>query len=242
MDKSVVYDRASIDAEAAKLRALGYTDDKIEIREINGSMHALPIGDSPLTVEDRVAQIDVLCQSLFEHNRMIVPMYPWCLVLVCSKAQKIGLIHTPDKQNKTVHEGIVLATWSDKVVSRGTTHQNGVRVERDEVLHSEMNLGDRVLFHHFAGAPVPGWNPDRFRLVKERDWEAQNIGGIFAKLQINEDLTRPLEQLIELVHDATPEEGLAYYDSKMASLLKAQIEDRFLVVDRASGSVTLSGT
>jgi co-chaperonin GroES (HSP10) len=194
-----------------------------------------------LACADRLKLIDVLCEGLFKENKMFTPLFPWVFVLVCKKAQKVGHIFLPEKQNKVAHEGIVLATWNQKLMERGTITKEGVRMTRCEVLHSEMQLGDRVLFHHWAGKPVPGYDTDRFRVVRETHWSDTKDGGIFAKINIEDASTQPLEQLIGMVQEAMPEEGLAYYDSKMAALLKAKVDDRFVVVDRESGSVTLSG-
>ena len=189
-----------------------------------------------LSVDEKLALIDDLCEDLFKENQAFIPMYPMVFVLVCQKAQKVGSIFLPDKQNKTVHEGIVLATWNDKEVQRGITHYEGRKVTRHEILHSELSLGDRVLFQHWAGCPAPGYDADRFRLVRERDWEESKQGGIFAKVKYDADVTKPLELLMEMIDSAIdPNKEIP------SSLLKAKIEDRFLVVDREAASVTLSG-
>lgn len=194
------------------------------------------------TVEEYLEEIDKLCQDLFERTRSFTPMYPMVFVLVCQKTQKIGHIITPEKQNKTVHEGIVLATWPDKIVERGTVNKDGIRLTRCEVLKSECRLGDRVLFHHYAGCPPPDpYDKDRFRFVRERDWQETNQGGIYAKVNYDEAELSPIDGVIDLVHEAVPEAGLGYYDTAIASLLRAKIADKFLVVERDTHSVTLSG-
>lgn len=189
------------------------------------------------SVEERLAMIDTLSEALFSANKQFVPLYPWVFVLVCAKEQRIGSLILPEKQNKTVHEGIVLATWNNKLVERGIVHKDGQRLTRCEMLRSEFIPGDRVLFHHYAGAPVPGYDVDRFRVVRECDWQESKQGGIFMKMTVDEDQTKPLKQLQELlgpfIQDALTEEEL--------SMLAAKIEDRFLVLDRLAPSVTLSG-
>jgi co-chaperonin GroES (HSP10) len=174
-----------------------------------------------MKTEERVAKIDEMCQELFAANTMFTPIYPWIFVMVCQKAQQVGGIYLPEKQNKTAHEGIVLATWKEKLI--------GGRGEYVSV-RSEMRLGDRVTFHHFAGQPIPGYDSDRFRVVKERDWKEE--GGIFGRIDYADADTKPIEQLQRVLLDKA--------NIKIAELM-GKIGDRFLVVDREAGSVTLSG-
>src|ERR1039458_7804280 len=149
---------------------------------------------TPLTTAQRLMQIDELVEQLFQANTMFTPLYPWIFVMVCRKAQKVGLIYTPDVQNKVVHEGIVLAIWRDKYLEKTTT-KDGIKHTHFETLRSELQLGNRVVFQHFAGKPVPGFDTDRFRVVKERDWHATNEGGIFARIEFADDHTKPLTEL-----------------------------------------------
>jgi co-chaperonin GroES (HSP10) len=187
------------------------------------------------SVESRLQLIDTQCAQLFSENKMFTPMYPWVFVLVCTKAQQVGSIILPEKQNKTIHEGIVLATWKDKLVERGTISKDGIRLTRCEVLKSEMHLGDHVVFPHFAGQPIPGYDVDRFRVVKECAWKEE--GGIFGKIDYAGEHTKPTVELMQMlsawISDGATEEELV--------LLQAKIDDRFMVVDRETASITLSG-
>jgi len=196
------------------------------------------------TTKERLEIIDRQVEALLHENQMFTPMYPWVFVLVCQKEQQVGHIILPGKQNKTVHEGIVLATWRDKEVDRGITHVDGRKVTRHEILHSQMKLGDRVVFHHFAGQPVPGFDADRFRVVRELDWREDQQGGIFAKIEYAEDRTKPTAELIASFESwlASTQSECAQEDLEAARIaLQDKIDDRFVVVDREAKSVTLSG-
>ena len=191
-------------------------------------------GEQTPTTNERLEIIDRQCEALFHENRMFTPMYPWVFILVCEKEQQVGHIILPGKQNKTVHEGIVLATWKDKEVDRGITHYDGRKVTRHEILHSDMTLGDHVIFHHWAGLPAPGYDADRFRVVRERDWKETEQGGIFGKIEYADAQTAPIAQILEMIQNATG-------DWDASRLVTSQIDDKFVVVDRESKSVTLSG-
>ena len=68
-----------------------------------------------MVVDERREEIlDLMAQELFaSSSRRFVPMFPWVFVRVLPKRQTLssGLILPPYEQNKTIHEGIVLATW-----------------------------------------------------------------------------------------------------------------------------------
>jgi hypothetical protein len=53
--RTIHYDKVACDREAERLRALGYTDDQIELYEINGRMCVRPlVRSAPLrTVQQR---------------------------------------------------------------------------------------------------------------------------------------------------------------------------------------------
>ena len=191
-----------------------------------------------MSVEEKLAEIDRLCEELFIENRVFTPIYPWCFVLVCQKEQKIGHIIAPsDRQNKTVWEGIVLATWNSRTVERGYVNQDGARRTRCVVEKSAIVPGERVVFPHWAGAPVPGFDRDRFRVVREVDL-AKDGGIIYGKIETFPANTAAVEDLIDMVQAAFDHEWL---DEQGRSLLRAKIDDQFVVADRATDSVTLSG-
>lgn len=194
------------------------------------------------TLEEKLAEIDKLCQEVLTENRVFIPMYPWVFVLVCKKEQKVGSIWTPDnKQNKPTHEGIVLATWQSKTVERGHMTRDGVRLTRCEVLHSDLRPGDRVLFPHWAGKPVPGYDTDRFRVVRETNWSFGQDGGIFARIEIHDEWTKPVRDMLEMIGQTHTGKAWPALAPEETRLLEEQIGDRYVVVDREVGSLTLSG-
>jgi co-chaperonin GroES (HSP10) len=95
-----------------------------------------------------------------EYDRKIRPLYPHILVRVLPKAQKIGMIYTPDNQNKTVWEGVVMEVYGStlRVV-------NGSDVRFDP----KVSIGDHVVFPHWAGAPYGSLGDEGFRLVDEKE-------------------------------------------------------------------------
>jgi co-chaperonin GroES (HSP10) len=189
-----------------------------------------------MTTEERVAKIDEMCQELFEANKMFTPLYPWIFILVCQKTQRVGHIITPDKQNKPVHEGIVLAVWEDKVIEKRRATSDGKHETVFETKRSELMPGDHVVFHHSAGQPAHGYNPDRFRVVRECDWSMQTHGGgIVGRIEYDDEKTASVLKLIRLI----AEQGVV--NDRPVADLPATITERFVVVDREAGSVTLSG-
>lgn len=110
--------------------------------------------------EEKIRQkLKDLAQELYSfYNPELTPMYPWVLVYVLPKEQRVGSIWTAvgDKnQNKVTFEGIVLKTWPIPYGKTRKEHLNPVEV------------GDHVLFPHFAGQPVSKLSDKDFRLVKE---------------------------------------------------------------------------
>lgn len=200
--------------------------------------------------EAKEQQLNALAQELYqESNRMFRPLFPWVFVRVLKKQQQVGSIFLPDiDQNKTVAEGIVLATWSpfeQTTSSRVYCDICGYEVIRCQhqgcnsplrygvVKRSAVKPGDHVLFSYWSGLPITGHKPEYYRVVKETDWSKDKDGGIFAKVEYSNKSTGPLEKLEQLVwkySDMIPDEELAQ-----------KIEEQFLLVDRDGESVTLSG-
>lgn len=172
------------------------------------------------TFESIEQQIDNLVQERYlMSNRTFRPLFPWVFVRVLPKEQKIGSIFTPGAQNKVVHEGIVIATWEPKDV--------------DTV--SELIPGDLVAFHHFAGMPIDGFPYDKitgsgYRCVKECNWAIDKEGGIFAKIDYNP----PAKSLARIIDEDIPA-GSDYWE------LARALEEKFILIPRDCGSITLSG-
>jgi len=185
---------------------------------------------------ERLAKIDELCQELYEANTMFTPLYPWVFVLVCQKAQQVGGIYLPETQNKPMHEGIVLSTWKDKVFEKRVATSDGKHATRFETKRSEMMVGDHVVFHHSAGQQAWGYDLARFRVVMECDWDMQTYGGgIVGRIEYTDAKTKPINLLREMLDKYI---GLTQYE---LDDLSQKVEERFIVVDREAGSVTLSG-
>jgi co-chaperonin GroES (HSP10) len=161
-------------------------------------------------------------------------MYPLVLVLVLRKQQmrKSGIVLAEHEQNKPMYEGIVLATWNEKWITVGTERHNGEKLTKTKLLKSELTPGDHVIFHHWAGMPIHGFDDTRFRVVRERDWHETQQGGIIGTIEYSEPQNDPLQTLIQEI--AATNEG-------EWPLVAAKLRDRFVVVDRETSAVTLSG-
>lgn len=131
-------------------------------------------------------------------------------------------LYLPAVQNKTVHEGIVLATWQPFINVKG--HKK------------ECNLmpGDHVLFPHFSGVPIEGYSNMLYRVIRSEDWKENEQGGIFAKVEY--DSPTPILTLQQVINGFYS----AKHDFSTLELAEA-IERRFLLLDKEATSVTLSG-
>ena len=108
--------------------------------------------------------------------------------------------------------------------------------------HSELSPGDHVLFNHFAGVPLEGYDRDRYRVVRECDYKENEQGGIFASVTYEGQATKPVEKMKAIITaklETLVHEGVERME--MARVLTAAVEDDFLLVDRDVASVTISG-
>lgn len=201
--------------------------------------------------EAKELRLNALAQELYEEsNRCFKPLFPWVFVRALKKQQTFGSLILPDiDQNKTVAEGIVLATWQPFYVDKlshllcewcgneidkcpGVQCRGPISVYSQRV--SAFKPGDHVLFNYWAGVPITGHKPEYYRCVKESNWAIDKEGGIFAKVEY--DGNRPFVKLTELItkyrydFEMSPSEDLAH-----------KIEEQFLLVDRDGESVTISG-
>lgn len=179
------------------------------------------------TIEQR---LDTVLEEAYQAFGIYIrPLFPWVLVRVCHKEQKVGSVWLPDSiQNKTLHEGIVLCTWQPC-----QRIQNGYTLD----LSSDLQRGDRVLFHHFAGVPLEG-RGSGYRLVKEVAWTVDKEGGIIARVEGFELQAKPVEKLRAIIRASS------YFDDPddgEFEVLIGEIQEQFLLVDRNTTSVTLSG-
>ncbi len=140
-------------------------------------------------LEKLEAQFSSLAQEIYElGERRILPTAPWILIRTVPKEQKIGHIILSEnagskEQNKTLHEGIVLATWKPFVQEYVAFESNGEKYYKS--MQSEFELGDRVLYPHFAGLPVNFLDDRKYRLVREVTDDA--LGGVLCKVHYEGD-------------------------------------------------------
>lgn len=191
----------------------------------------------PRSVEELESEINADAQVLFQQQRMFRPLWPWVFVYVLPREQQVGSILIPEhEQNKTVHEGIVLATW--RPGARTVRWTKGCHVVCEECKHwtpvvqgdmemSELKMGDHVLFPHWSGVPVSGYDTGRYRCVREIGEGC--IQGV-------------IEYADESVIDKLAEELWDLDDDNHTSRdVAVKLSERFILVDRKASSVTLSG-
>jgi co-chaperonin GroES (HSP10) len=175
-----------------------------------------------MTLAKEIDQL--LNKQLRESNISVQPCFPWVLLRVCKKEQERNGLWLPDStQNKTLHEGIVLSTWQpcQRV-------QSGYTIN----LSSELRPGNHVLFNHFAGVPLEG-RSSGYRLVKECNFAVAEEGGIIATVEYQELYSSPTAKLRALLDQ---NQEWAFHDT-----LIEKITERFILVDRDTPSVTISG-
>lgn len=211
----------------------------MELKERGEGLTTFVARMSQMDLDRQMIFFDTLQELIYRAHREFTPMYPLVLVLVLRKQQvRASGIALPDsQQNKPMHEGIVLATWNSKLVERGTINKDGERLTRVEVLHSQLKPGDHVLFHHWAGMPIHGFDDQRFRVVREEAWHETQQGGIVGVLHYSDKENEPLEAIAnELIGS-----DHAGYSLTEWALTKSKIRDRYIVIDKETSAVTLSG-
>ena len=161
-----------------------------------------------IPVEEREAVLENVAQELYQvSEKLIEPVYPWVLVRIMPKEQKVGTLYLPEKSNKIFYEGIVLTTWkpfwryysgdlkfdeenpaqmSTEALQSGAVAERQTRVVNKRVwMQSSVQVGDRVFFMHFEGQPYPYLDELRYRMVHEV--ETHPNGGIWGKIHVRED-------------------------------------------------------
>lgn len=174
-----------------------------------------------------------------EHGRIVRPKFPWVMVRVLPRTQQVGHIITPENQKKVTLEGVVLAVWRN---APGQFYNvNSKQWERPELITPEVRIGDRVVFPHYAGMPLEGFDTGEYRVVKECNWAKDQEGGIFATVDAGEAATEAAT-LNQLVLAAGNRGVLAHaVRTEEAEAIVAAIQKRYHLVDRETQSVTLSG-
>jgi hypothetical protein len=127
-------------------------------------------------------QLLTLAQAMYAERggRIARPMYPFVLVWILPKEQQVGLIITPDKQNKVMHEGVVINIWRPfwKLFRTKTWQENCMHCAHgtpDIIQETEVHMvsgfkpGDQILFPHWAGVPTDLGKTEgkEFRMIKE---------------------------------------------------------------------------
>jgi co-chaperonin GroES (HSP10) len=166
-------------------------------------------------------------------ERMFTPLFPWCFVQVLPRVQKVGRIFLPGEKNKVTHEGIVLATW--RRAPAKFYNVNSKRWEKPESLTPSVSVGQHVLFPHWAGMPVTGYSEEEYRVVKDLNWAKDNEGGIFGIVDYEDKEAAWETALYETIL------GSLYGDEAGAVEVLNALKERFIVIDKTVGSVTLSG-
>lgn len=190
-------------------------------------------------------RLDGLAQAYYQaHKRSFTPMYPWVFVWLLPQSQERGGIVLPAKQNKTIHEGIVLKTWKpvkDKLVECRDGTGKVTETYRRQNLESALKPGDHVLFPHWSGHPVEGFEREKFRLVREDMWAMNRDGGVFATLE-EEQAADGWQAIYECLS-----ENIVRYDNEEPwtpedyKNVLAELQERFILVDRKATAKTLSG-
>src|ERR1035438_4246124 len=126
--------------------------------------------DWKLLVPDYREKLRKLAQQYFESFcPRINPLFPWVLVYVLPKEQKVQGIWMPDldgqkKQHKATLEGIVLRIWSNGLYEHRYCAKDSTVTN---ILKTQLAVGDVVAFPHWAGWPPDPEHSKDFRMVKE---------------------------------------------------------------------------
>ena len=187
-------------------------------------------------------RLNRLVLEMYERReRKIVPKFPWVFVRTLKREMLYsGKVILPERQNKVMLEGIVLATWMS--APRRFYNVNSKQWEHPELYRSELQPGEHVLFPHFAGMPAPGYDPADYRLIKECNWLATNEGGISAVLDYDkkERTAETLKAILIELMLHMPHAVIGTSDLSIKETIDALLE-RFILVDKQSACATTSG-
>lgn len=174
---------------------------------MNKNVMSMPKRKEQGTVQDYERQLKYVAQRIYDlGERRIEPTWPWVLIRAVPKEQKFGSLYLPDndgqqKQHKPLLEGIVLATWKSHW---SKFRKPGVESTTQEIWReSEFQVGDRVLYPHFAGLPVNFLDEQHYRLIRE--WTFDEMGGVLCKLEYDGDkkIKRDLDKLLKDLQSIT---------------------------------------
>lgn len=147
------------------------------------------------SMENLEKQLVETCQQIYQLNmkgRHIIPLPPWILVRVLPKEHKTegGLFLPGNVSNKPLYEGIVLETWKPYVEKRI------VKDKEFEIMHTpDIKVGDRVLFPHFEGQPLPDYLDEKYyRMIREgTDQNKTPYCSVYGTLNYQSDASKVIE-------------------------------------------------
>jgi len=159
----------------------------------------------------------------------VEPLHPKVLVRVLPREQKVGSLFIPEgrQQNKPTLEGVVLKTWRpfyQKIyldeVGWVTDENANKEAVYSQLVKSELEPGDHVLFPHIEYGITPIWNLDEgkgdYRMVPEQH--------IMGKLEYQDVRKRDwLRQLLEERDGQLSDEELSDYILKHADIFRRDI-------------------
>lgn len=126
------------------------------------------------TIREQISE--VVERAYAENNIVVKPFYPNVLVRVLPRAQRSGsgLLHLPDKQNKVLIEGVVLATFKPFYQVFKTERVGEKETVTRVLVEPQSRIGDHVMFKHWLGAPLEKWvDGYEYRLVSENEFESR---------------------------------------------------------------------
>jgi len=124
-------------------------------------------------IEKLEKKLAELCEEIYLLNtngRRIIPLHPWLLVRVLPKEHRTesGLFIPGNISNKPVYEAIVLETWQPYVEHRVVKFENGDEAMENIYHAPDVKVGDRVLFPHWEGQPLPDYLGEKYyRMIRE---------------------------------------------------------------------------
>ena len=188
-------------------------------------------------MDEFLSKFEEAAQKVYEtHERRIIPLYPWVLVKMLPKVDKVGSIFTPGNQNTVMREGYVLETWQPFWKSINKTGQEIGQVATSIKFQSELKPGDYIGFPHFEGLPVPylnGVERDEFRLVRET-----NKPDPRCSVQCKFEFESPVKDQLTSAISKVRELNNGYLD--IENLVSALLE-RFVIVSKSEKARTTSG-
>jgi co-chaperonin GroES (HSP10) len=120
--------------------------------------------NAPMSLKEMKDELVRMSTELYKaENRVLRPYKDKVLVRVIPKEQRIGLIYTPEKQNKVFLEAVVLDVYAP-YWSKYEGYADGIKSVYHE---ASVKPGDIVLIPHYVGMPDKLLDEKEYRLVPE---------------------------------------------------------------------------